>query len=226
VLVLLFSMFYARSTTRMQSKQRPTARQLAVPYNPAYTDVRPKDIYRIRHVLGGDQSMPEGSEQRIHCVFRLHPHFAVAICWRRTLILLAYAALTAWLSLTTDFEKKVPAWIIVGILLVLGFRTYLRWLLWRDFFFVLTDQNIILARIHSPWFWWLKGRSPYLPVKSVNFVELDESRLGNAFDYGTLVIDGLSKLDVAYNRLKFVRRHDAIGKLVLAVVNANKAETA
>ena len=222
VVIVLSSLFYARSVVKMNRERQPTDQQMAVPAYMQYIWVKQRTLYRIRHVLSVDRDMPEASEQRIHIVFRRHKMYAVKQCFLPAVALTAYIVLSIWSAVVTNIEDELPWFVWFGAFFALCLWLYIRYLRWQDWFFVMTDKNIILLELHSEWFWWLNGTDPRLPVRDVRFIATkDMAPWGNAFGYGALSIDGLTSLDVAYNDVDYVPNHHTIGKFAMMQVSAN-----
>ena len=140
------------------------------------------------------------------------------------IVLIVYLVLSTWLAIVTDIEQYTTAVIWVAILAVLVGWLYLRYRRWQDWFFIMTDKNIILLEMHPEWLWWLTGDDPRLPVQDVRFIKVkDMGAMGNSLNYGILQIDGLTSLDVDYNDVPYVPDHHTVGKFAMMLVNANKS---
>ncbi len=114
----------------------------------------------------------------------------------------------------------VPFWVWLAGLLVpvpLIIRSYINW--W-EFFYETTDKNVALFNIPPLWLWWRKARNPRLQITKIQFAESeDQSWLGNWLGYGIVVVDGLSRLDVELNRLRFMPHHKEVADVVELLMN-------
>ena len=205
---------------RTAKLRRPTDLQMAVGCDPDYIWVSWSTLDNLRHYLSVDHKMPEQSEHIMYIATRLHPMQALMQMRWSLSALVSYIVISSWVAIITGFSLVLPPVIWIAVLFGLIAWAAAGYLRWHDWYLLVTDKNIVLIQMHPPWLWWLKGSAPRLPLSKVNFSQHeDQGAMGNALGYGILKVDGLSELDVEYNKLEFIRKHEALAKFISMLIS-------
>jgi hypothetical protein len=215
------SLWYAHQMVVRIAEDEPTPEHLKIKFDDAMMWLSTARLRQLLHELSTSQ---EGGDGQIRAATRRHWVELIYLLWRRVLVGCLLSALGVLVAVATSHTGSAVLF-IAGVVLATVLWCLPRYLDWWSWAFILTNKRILLITQPPAWLWWRKREAPFLPLWDVNFSKVQDSRLsvfGNTFNYGNLVIDGLSRLDVEFNTLARMPRHHTIQSVVADMILQNR----